>query len=163
MQAEQAQQTQQACDEDATDATDSRAVYDEASNHQNAPESCDETQNDQLTAWIDWDKLYTTIGNNPPLIAELFKAFAEESETLIEQIDKAITDRDADLLKSSTHTLKGASMAIGATQLSECTLEIEKAAKSNQFDNVSPDHERLHQLLRNTLGETNEFLGNAAK
>lgn len=159
---EPADQANQACDETATGSTDSRESFHDAPDPPNAAECHSEMQSTESVAWIDWDKLYNTIGNNPSLIAELFKAFAEESETLIEQIDKAINDRDPDLLKSSTHTLKGASMAIGATQLSECTLEIEKAAKSNQFENVGVDQERLHQLLRGTLGETNAFLSNAA-
>ncbi|WP_372725672.1 response regulator, partial [Novipirellula sp.] len=165
---EPADQANEACDENATDSTDSRESFHDAPDPPNTAECHSEMQSNESNesnesnAWIDWDKLYNTIGNNPSLIAELFKAFAEESETLIEQIDKAISDRDPDLLKSSTHTLKGASMAIGATQLSECTLEIEKAAKSNQFENVGVDQERLHQLLRGTLGETNAFLSNAA-
>ena len=131
------------------------------SNDSAVPENCNcesAAENCEISQWIDWEKLHMTIGDNPSLIAELFQAFAEESATLIGQIDHSIANQDADLLKSSTHTLKGASMAIGATLLAECTIEVEKAGKSNDFTNVAANHEQLHQLLTSTLLETNSFL-----
>ncbi len=107
---------------------------------------------------IEWTKLHNTIGDNPSLVVELFKAFDEESTALIQLIDNAAEARDATLLKTSTHTLKGAAMAIGATALADCTIEVEKVGKTNQFENVAELLKHLHHQLDSTLAETNEYL-----
>ncbi|MEZ6086756.1 MAG: response regulator [Pirellulaceae bacterium] len=107
---------------------------------------------------IDWEQLHETVGDSQELIIDLFEAFTTESCSLKESICKAVEVRDAKLLQSSAHTLKGAAMAIGAVQLAECSKVLELKGCKQDIDDVSDALEQLDEALTATLKDTSDYL-----
>ncbi len=107
---------------------------------------------------IDWDRLHSTLGENRELISDLFMAFSLESGSLGKSIRSAVADQDASLLKASAHTLKGAAMAICATQLSELLEVLELKGRSGTVGDVADQLALWEQAMAETLRETEKFL-----
>jgi len=100
---------------------------------------------------ICWDRLTSNVNGNTPLIAALFEAFAEESQSLRESLQTAIADGDSKSLRVAAHTLKGASMAIAATALSELSRTLEECGYAETFDGVESTYQALLVELDATM------------
>ena len=77
-------------------------------------------------------ELFERFGNDEELIREVLDAFLQEALELIENMKPAINQKDAQLLRSYAHALKGSSANVNADILKEIALSMEQAA--NQDD-----------------------------
>lgn len=65
---------------------------------------------------IDFDHLNQYVGGDPELTAEVFGLFKHQVEMWGRAL---VTDADDDTWESVTHSLRGTSLAVGATKLAE--------------------------------------------
>jgi len=78
--------------------------------------------------------LTTLVGEDEPeLINELIQTYREDSQVLMESIRQAITQNDAIALAKAAHPLKSSSGNLGANQLAQLALALEKCGKSAQM------------------------------
>lgn len=68
---------------------------------------------------IDWDKALVTVGGDPDLLNELLGVYIAEAKQMMSQMKSALATNDQQLLRRAAHTLKGASMSMGATTTTE--------------------------------------------
>ena len=71
--------------------------------------------------------------------------FFEESAEMIRRIEKAIAEKDAELLERSAHTLKSSSAMFGARRARHAALDLEILGKSGTTDNSTPLFEKLRR------------------
>ena len=97
---------------------------------------------------IDWEHAHATVGGDPDLLAELMRVFLGESNSLNRQIMIALSNNDREVLKRLIHTLKGASLSIGAVQTSEVAGLLEQ-----DVDSIDPNElaDRLKGLKAETM------------
>ena len=69
-------------------------------------------------------------------ISPLFTSFLDVSESLMQQVEAAVRDRDSALLGRAAHTLKGTFSTFGLAALTAFASEMEKAAGANSWVGV---------------------------
>ncbi|TWU36128.1 PAS domain-containing protein [Novipirellula artificiosorum] len=121
-------------------------------------ETSREPESAESAKMIDWQRLNQTVGEDRELTVELFQAFSEESKTLRKNVADAINHRDPAALKSNAHTLKGAALAIGATQVAETTAKLEQYNLDEDIDAAEEDLAYLADAIDQTLFETDQFI-----
>jgi CheY-like chemotaxis protein/HPt (histidine-containing phosphotransfer) domain-containing protein len=86
---------------------------------------------------IDWVRARITVGGDEKLLRELLDVYQGEATGLMLDIDRALREDDRQTLKRAAHTLKGASLSVGA-------VETAKAAQHFEFmeEQANPDDAR---------------------
>ncbi|HEY9791692.1 MAG TPA: response regulator [Candidatus Obscuribacterales bacterium] len=87
---------------------------------------------------------------------EILKLFVVSSKELLDKINHSLAAHDAASLKEAAHTLKGACSSIGANSMWRECLELEKAAKADDW-NVLP---RQYAVLEHKFQEAKDFINN---
>lgn len=67
------------------------------------------------------------------LLAELYSVYIRTSEVLIKEIHTAIADNDSRALQEKAHSLKSSSGNMGALQLSQICLQLEKMGEAQKI------------------------------
>jgi len=89
-----------------------------------------------LSETIDVSALTTlleTIGGDKAFLDELIVTFLEDAPGMLDDMDNAVADQDADKLRLVSHSLKTNSAQFGATALFELCRDIELQAKEGDF------------------------------
>jgi len=73
---------------------------------------------------------------NEQLINEIFESFVYDIQKMFSQIEQAVKDSDYHQLKMVTHTLKGLSATIGASQLHIVSKEMDNLLKDGKNEQV---------------------------
>jgi HPt (histidine-containing phosphotransfer) domain-containing protein len=110
-------------------------------------ESPADSQPPQDAAGIDWNRAHLTVGGDKQLLTELLEMYVGEARGFLQQIARALSADDRATLKRVVHSLKGASLSIGASHTSEL---------AEQLENV------VHQLPAEQLGAKVAALNAAA-
>ena len=69
------------------------------------------------------------LSNDPTFVERLVDGFRSDSERLVMQISGALAQRKYDAVKDAAHALKGGAGSVGATQLMQFAVRLEKAAQ----------------------------------
>ncbi len=88
------------------------------------------------------EKLRQNIGDIRPVIT----VFLSTMRTRLDELEKAIADRDAETIQRTAHTLKGSSSQFGAEELSRLCLQVENMARSNNLQQVEPLFRRITRV-----------------
>lgn len=88
------------------------------------------------TSAIDWEHASKTVGGNDQLLAELLTVYLGETQTLTSSIRKAVELDDRVLLRRAAHTLKGASLSVGAVHLSKIAALLEQDAEDAKPERI---------------------------
>ncbi|MBL6765691.1 MAG: response regulator [Verrucomicrobiae bacterium] len=94
---------------------------------------------------IDPDVALQHVEGSEELLGEMVAIFFEESAEMIRRIEKAIAEKDAELLERSAHTLKSSSAMFGARRARHAALDLEILGKSGTTDNSTPLFEKLRR------------------
>jgi len=89
-----------------------------------------------LSETIDVSALTTlleTIGGDKEFLDELIVTFLEDAPGMLDDMDIAVADQDADKLRLVSHSLKTNSAQFGATALFELCRDVELQAKEGDF------------------------------
>lgn len=95
-------------------------------------------------------------GNDEDLYEEILKIYYEDSEQMLNELNKGLQHTDMKLFITHTHAMKSSSLNIGAVELSEKFKEMEFAGKDNNMDLIEA---KLPACLE-ALGKLREDLGN---
>ena len=82
---------------------------------------------------------------------ELVAAYLEDTDSVLDQLQAAIVDRDASALKSVAHMLKGASRIITATHLEHSASELEDLSSAPNWLVAESKYETLKQVFEQTI------------
>ena len=88
------------------------------------------------------EKLRQNIGDIRPVIT----VFLSTMRTRLDELEKAIADRDAETIQRTAHTLKGSSSQFGAEELSRLCLQVENMARNNNLRQVEPLFKRITRI-----------------
>lgn len=76
---------------------------------------------------IDWTHANRTVGGDPKLLAELMGVYVAEAQSVLRTLDRTAAEEDFPALRRAAHTLKGASLSVGALTTSKIAGELEQA------------------------------------
>ncbi len=117
----------------------------------------DEVPGEAVLIRIDHAKLerLAVIGAGPEFITELVQGFQHDGERLMEQLRRALQERDYPGLRDTTHALKGAAAELGGVALVELCKEVETL---KPFDMTSERSLCLAQRIEDAFARTCQVL-----
>ena len=101
--------------------------------------------------------LNTAIGikycmNDPHFYKEMLSEFSVSSHDREALLNAYFTLKDWDKYRTYVHSLKSASMSIGAVDLSDLAREMEEACKRNDIDYIKDNHDELIATMNSVVG-----------
>jgi two-component system, sensor histidine kinase and response regulator len=96
------------------------------------------------------------------LLEELAHLFIEGSPASLDDIRRALSERDAHRLERLAHTIKGSSASLGANRVSEAALVLEMRARSGALENAGELIDSLQAELDRALPELESLTGRVA-
>lgn len=91
------------------------------------------------TDTIDRRMLTRMVGDDPVTHRRLLQSFLRSTPEIIEQIQVAVSQSDADVIVAQTHKLKSSARSMGANELSDTCQLLEVAARNKQWKEAE-DH-----------------------
>ena len=76
--------------------------------------------------------------NQPDLVKHVIEIYLQNTPQLIEQLERAASSGDFEVLRRNAHTLKSSSAHLGAGQLSRLARELEVKGRNQNTQNVDP-------------------------
>lgn len=100
------------------------------------------------------DSLLQTIGGDEEFLQELIATFLEDAPGMLDEMEQAANEKDAEKLRLVSHSLKTNSAQFGATALFELCRDIEAQAKDGEFasaliEQAQTEFENVRQALEN--------------
>mgnify|MGYP001019752760 CR=1 FL=1 len=126
-----------------------------AANESAAPAGAAETAETSVTKDFDRDKLFEVMGGIEDIMREAVDLLLESAENDMPGIRKAINNKDALMIKTLAHKLKGSALNACADRAVEILTGIENAAADN-------DLEKAEELFESLYDAFDDF-GSAAK
>ncbi len=92
------------------------------------------------------------------LFAELTDLFFDDSLSLLKKIEDSIKRKDADSLRKTAHTLKGAVANFSAPRAYDAAFELETAGRENLLENADVKFDHLKKEIDNLSNEMKSIL-----
>jgi signal transduction histidine kinase/HPt (histidine-containing phosphotransfer) domain-containing protein len=102
---------------------------------------------------INVKEAYKRFSSNEDLFFQLLKQFTEEYEHVDQDIQKAIEEQDYKTAHRLAHTIKGLSSNLSAPSLRIASLDLEKALKNKQFDQMKDLFDNFANALNALFSE----------
>lgn len=96
-------------------------------------------------------------GEKKSFLKEIIELYMQQAPMYIEGIKKAFYEKDALKMSKTAHSLKGASLNVGAKLLAELCKNIEIKGKNNDLSNIDNILTELEEVYNYTLNELNKF------
>jgi HPt (histidine-containing phosphotransfer) domain-containing protein len=87
---------------------------------------------------VDLAAVRERIGGDEDLLKELVALYFEDEHHLLEEVRQAIDSRDAERLRRSAHTLKGAVANFSAPRAHAAALALEMAGRDGRLEHAEP-------------------------
>lgn len=108
---------------------------------------------------LDPEKIHMLRGlRNGTFLPQLLRTYREQSALQLTSIRNAVTSQDAATLQAITHSLKSASMSIGASKIGSLCAELESMGRAGSVtgsESLCTELEQLHAAL---MTETEQYL-----
>lgn len=88
----------------------------------------------------------------------LVSTYVQDSAVRVQDMNAAFAMGDADALRKSTHSLKGASANLGLEVLTELCRELEEKAMTGRLDGVEPLLQRVAEEQQRATGLLRAYL-----
>ena len=105
----------------------------------------------RMAAVIDWPAAIAAVGGNLANLRSLTDVFRQECPTLIEQIHRAITEKDAKSLRRAAHTLKGSAVLFVAEDAAARAKVLEMMGREARFDGAPEALVELRSAVKRLL------------
>ena len=107
-----------------------------------------------------WDRgvALDAAAGDEELLQEVLEAVVEECPVCLQQVEQAINQADADLLRRSAHTVKSNLRMIGAAEAAELALQLEMIGKGGDCNGADDLLLQLQRLTDAVLAELQTFL-----
>jgi two-component system sensor histidine kinase/response regulator len=99
-------------------------------------------------------QLRSIVGEDPPSFRKYLALFETSADTMVAQLVSTIALRDADAAGRAAHKLKGACGSIGAEEMAEMSLRMERALRLASWEEA----ERLQAALVGAFGRVREAI-----
>ncbi|CAM2068356.1 Hpt domain-containing protein [Sulfidibacter corallicola] len=103
-----------------------------------------------MESLVDLSRIQETSDGDTEFEQELIEMYLDDAAVHARKIAGSVASSDADSIKATAHTLKGASANIGAQSIQEIAFEIEKAALAHDLTPLPELHRRLEEALAKT-------------
>jgi HPt (histidine-containing phosphotransfer) domain-containing protein len=103
-----------------------------------------EAANDALDPVV----MRATVGDDPEIIRELVQEFVPAARSDIAEIHAAVTNAEAERVRSASHKLKGSSGLVGARKLVEVCKKLEAAGNSADWPAIGSLAAGLDRLMQ---------------
>jgi len=100
------------------------------------------------------------IARDASFLSELIQGFVSDVDAILTKTERAIAAGDADALPDLMHSLKGAAVSVGATQLAELALDFETASADRSPDSVLERLAAIQTCFHATRGRLRSYLQN---
>ncbi len=108
------------------------------------------------------DKAIDRLGGDLELYKDLVGRFLQDTYGVRRQIEVAVERRDANLLKTAAHSLKGFAASIGATTVSVVLGELEALGHSGDLSNLAPVWQKFRSEIERAAEELAAYYRPAA-
>ena len=81
---------------------------------------------------------------DPAFVAELLETFTGDAKTMLDELDRAISDGDVETARRTAHTLKSNAATFGAVSLSDACRQLEALARTGDLEGAP----ELAELVR---------------
>jgi len=100
----------------------------------------------------------SVLSNDPTFIERLIQGFETDCHRLVQQIVDGLTQRKYESVKDAAHALKGGAGSVGATQLTQFAVRLEKWSHEMMRLKSAVLTEELMRLAERTLAALHEYL-----
>lgn len=104
------------------------------------------------------DRLLEIIGGDRDALVDLIGSFLDEGPGLIDRIESAARDGNAEALRQAAHTMKASAADFGATELSRLCHSLEAIGRAGATDGASDLSEAAADSYRLAAAALREFL-----
>lgn len=115
-------------------------------------------QEDEMIDGFDFEHLNKMSLGSPDFQRELLTTYIEDVTVRMEKLWNYIETNNAEKVGHEAHTIKGASLSIGALKVGEAALAIELSGKNNDLKEARLKFEKLKDTLAETEKIIKEFL-----
>lgn len=96
---------------------------------------------------IDWEQLHQVSEDDPEFELELLTMLAEDMKIHIEDLSRAVSDRDCETIAHEAHYIKGASANLGIMSITSVAKQLEQIARDRINEDATPLVEQMRVLL----------------
>lgn len=100
---------------------------------------------------IDWPAAIEAVGGNVANLLSLTDVFRRECPMLMEQIERAISEKDAKTLRRAAHTLKGSAALFAAGDTAARAKELESMGRDARFDGAPEAFDQLSSAVKRLI------------
>lgn len=122
--------------------------------HESKNDRSNETVHTETSAPINERIIRDMFGDDDATIHEILDSFVETTPALIAEISAAVAPRNAEKIMFAAHSLKSAARTIGADALANSCVNLESAAKTNDWDVI----EKLAIAASAQMAEITEYV-----
>jgi PAS domain S-box-containing protein len=108
---------------------------------------------------IDWARARQTVGGDESLLKDLLTVYLGETDSLLIDIRRGMDDNDHRLLRRVAHTLKGASLSVGAMEACETAQQLEDRLADNSNDAPREMFEQIRDAIDRVSMIAKDYLG----
>jgi HPt (histidine-containing phosphotransfer) domain-containing protein len=98
---------------------------------------------------FDLDKALAAVEGDRQLLSELLDMFSKQKQVLMGDIDNAISQKKADQLRFSAHSLKGALSNLGGNRAAQVAMELERLGEEADFETSRKKYDQLVDEIEN--------------
>lgn len=100
-----------------------------------------------------WDKdtILKRVGNNNSLVKKVIEAFILDIEVLVVKLKNSIDEKDTQMCKNISHSIKGIASNIAADKLSNIAKDFELFAKKEQIEHLNDNYNKIQDITQETL------------
>ncbi len=109
-------------------------------------------------ASVDASALVERVGGDLDLLADLVSLFGENSQALLDDLERALEARDCEAASRVAHSLKGSIGNFSTGPAYETVRAVEQAARAGSLDEAARGLTRLERDLRGLVRELEEFV-----
>lgn len=111
---------------------------------------------------FDENELNMMFGDDPEIFQEIFGDFVDSYKQMLEEVEVAINDKNADGLQISAHTLKGVLATFCSTIAKDHAFELEEMGRDGRFDGCEEKYAVLSKEVEALINDLKSFSFNQA-
>lgn len=93
------------------------------------------------------------VGEDPEMLAQLIRMFAEQVPERMRRLDAALAGADATALEREAHGLKGTAATLGMPRLRDAAYVVERLSGDGRLAAAGPAVNEMHEALREVLDQ----------
>ncbi len=106
-----------------------------------------------MSSMVNEKALYEMLEGDQELLEDMLGSFNEEKDQYLKQMQEGVATSNAELIRTSAHTLKGALQAFCCDEAAETAKTIEHQGSENNLDQIEPLVDRFVQEVNQAHAE----------